>query len=74
MTYVSSSLACAVAGITADANTLINYTRLEAQKYLFRYNEAIPVEQLVKDLCDLKQGYTQYGGACQFVIILTNFK
>ena len=27
-----------------------------------RYNEDIPVEQLVQNLCNLKQGYTQYGG------------
>jgi 20S proteasome subunit alpha 3 len=57
-----SSISCAVAGITADANNLINYTRLEAQKYLFRYNEDIPVEQLVQKLCNFKQGYTQFGG------------
>ena len=52
----------AVAGITADANTLINYSRIQAQQYLMTYNEPIPVEQLVQRLCDLKQGYTQYGG------------
>jgi 20S proteasome alpha/beta subunit len=51
-----------VAGITADANNLINYSRLEAQKYLYRYNQPIPVEQLVQNLCNMKQGYTQYGG------------
>lgn len=26
------------------------------------YNEDIPVELLAQRLCDLKQGYTQYGG------------
>jgi len=52
----------AVAGITADANTLIQYARISAQQYTFQYHEPIPVEQLVTDLCDLKQGYTQYGG------------
>ncbi|CAG8607421.1 5964_t:CDS:2 [Rhizophagus irregularis] len=50
------------AGITADANILINYARQAAQQYLFTYDEDIPVEQLVQRLCDLKQGYTQYGG------------
>ncbi|KAI8928380.1 proteasome subunit alpha type 4 [Entophlyctis helioformis] len=63
---LSDSICCAVAGITADANTLINNCRLHAQKFLFRYNEAIPVEQLVQNLCDLKQGYTQYGGLRPF--------
>ncbi|KAI9142410.1 nucleophile aminohydrolase [Paraphysoderma sedebokerense] len=56
----------AVAGITSDANTLIQYARLSAQRYLFAYNEEIPVEQLVQKVCDLKQGYTQYGGLRPF--------
>ncbi|KAJ3145688.1 protein with putative role during mitosis [Geranomyces variabilis] len=59
---LSDHSCCAVAGYTSDANTLINYLRLEAQKYLFTYNETIPIEQLVQKLCDLKQSYTQYGG------------
>ena len=50
-------------GITADANILINWVRLEAQRYLYTYQEPIPIELLVQELCDLKQGYTQYGGA-----------
>jgi len=30
------------------------------------YNEDIPCEQLVRRLCDLKQGYTQHGGLRPF--------
>ena len=52
-----------VAGLTADANSLVNYARTAAQRHLFTFNEDIPVEQLAQRLCDLKQGYTQYGGA-----------
>ncbi|KAJ3087199.1 hypothetical protein HK102_011604 [Quaeritorhiza haematococci] len=63
---LNENMACAVAGITADANTLINYSRLQAQQYLFTYNETIPCEQMVQRLCDLKQGYTQYGGLRPF--------
>ncbi|KAI9098148.1 nucleophile aminohydrolase [Phlyctochytrium arcticum] len=63
---LSDHACCAVAGITSDANTLINYSRLEAQKYLLTYDEDIPMEQLVERLCDLKQGYTQYGGLRPF--------
>jgi 20S proteasome subunit alpha 3 len=29
---------------------------------LFTYDEDIPVEMMAQRLCDLKQGYTQYGG------------
>lgn len=52
--------------MTADANILINYARDQAQKYLKSYNEDIPCEQLVRRLCDLKQGYTQHGGLRPF--------
>lgn len=58
----NSNILTGVAGITADANSLINYARNAAQKYLLAYDDDIPVEQLAQRLCDLKQGYTQYGG------------
>lgn len=61
-----SNMICAVAGMTADANILINYARQAAQQYLMTYNADIPCEQLVRRLCDLKQGYTQHGGLRPF--------
>jgi 20S proteasome subunit alpha 3 len=63
MYMIDEHVACAVAGITADANILINMARLHAQRYRFAYQEPQPVEQLVERLCDEKQLYTQYGGA-----------
>jgi len=66
MYKLDDHVACAVAGITADANILINYARLAAQRYLFAYQEQIPVEQLVQQVCDQKQGYTQFGGLRPF--------
>lgn len=57
---------CGVAGMTADANILVNYARQAAQRYLLTYNEDIPCEQLVRRVCDLKQGYTQHGGLRPF--------
>lgn len=33
-----------------------------SQGHLASYNEDMPVEQLVQKVCDLKQGYTQFGG------------
>lgn len=33
------------------------------QGHLSSYNEDMPVEQLVQKVCDLKQGYTQFGGS-----------
>jgi 20S proteasome subunit alpha 3 len=36
--------------------------RMRAQAYLRTYGEAIPVEQLVRDVCDVKHSMTQAGG------------
>ena len=57
-----SNILAGLAGITSDANSLVNYARNSAQRHLFSYNEDIPVEMLVQRLCDMKQGYTQFGG------------
>uniref|UniRef100_A0A7S1WYT3 Proteasome subunit alpha type n=1 Tax=Tetraselmis chuii TaxID=63592 RepID=A0A7S1WYT3_9CHLO len=70
MYKLDEHIACAVAGITADANILINTCRLSAQRYTFAYQEPIPVEQLVRNLCDTKQGYTQFGGLRPFGVSL----
>lgn len=58
--------AAVVAGLTADANILINEARLAAQRYKYQYGEPIPVEQLVERVCNHKQLYTQYGGQRPF--------
>ena len=62
--------ACSVAGITSDANVLTQQLRLTAQRYQLTYQEAMPVEQLVCSLCDLKQRYTQVGGYRPFGVSL----
>ena len=40
------------------------------QRYFYRYREPIPCEQLVSELCDIKQAYTQYGGKRPFGVSL----
>ncbi|CCO28958.1 20S proteasome subunit alpha 3 [Rhizoctonia solani AG-1 IB] len=66
----ASNLIAGVAGLSADANSLVNYSRSSAQQHLFSFNEDIPVEQLVQKLCNLKQGYTQFGGLRPFGVSL----
>jgi len=56
----------AVAGITSDANILINKLRMTAAQHAYTYGETQPVEQLVTSICNLKQGYTQFGGLRPF--------
>jgi 20S proteasome subunit alpha 3 len=67
---LDNHVACSVAGITADANILINSLRQISQQYRFEFQEDIPVEKLVTTLCDTKQGYTQYGGLRPFGVSL----
>ena len=70
MYKIDDHIACAVAGITSDANILINKCRLQCQSYLLTYQEPIPVDQLVRGICDSKQGYTQFGGMRPFGVSL----
>lgn len=70
MYKIDDHVACAVAGITSDANILINTCRLQSQRYLTTYQEPIPVDQLVRGVCDTKQGYTQFGGMRPFGVSL----
>ena len=70
MYQLDDHLICSVAGITSDANILINYARLYAQRYMYAYQDKVPIENLVKDICDMKQGYTQYGGMRPFGVSL----
>lgn len=58
--------ACNVAGLTADANILIDQARLKAGRFFYSYQEPIPVEALVEHVCNYKQAYTQYGGLRPF--------
>lgn len=66
MFKVDEHLAVAAAGWTSDANILINYARVSAQRHTYTFQEPVPVEQLIQIMCDLKQGYTQFGGQRPF--------
>lgn len=68
--HISDDLIVAVAGITADANILIEYARSLYQKYLLTYDAPMLVEKLVQAVCDVKQNYTQNGGLRPFGVSL----
>jgi len=63
---INGQMFCAVAGLTSDANVLIQKLRVSAHQHVFTYGEPIPVESLVTGICDVKQGYTQFGGLRPF--------
>jgi proteasome alpha subunit len=63
---IDTNIACATAGLVADARVLVDYARLSAQIHHVTYSEAISVEMLVRKICDYKQQYTQFGGVRPF--------
>ena len=63
---IDEHLACATAGLVADARVLVEYARLAAQINRVTYSEPISVELLVRRICDYKQQYTQFGGVRPF--------
>jgi len=46
-------MGCAMSGLTADARTLIDHARVEAQNHWFTYNERMPIESNVHAISDL---------------------
>lgn len=50
---IDSHIGVAMSGLTADARTLVDHGRVEAQQHSFTYNEPMPVESLTQSLCDL---------------------
>ncbi|XP_075242364.1 proteasome subunit alpha type-4-like [Convolutriloba macropyga] len=63
---ISDHLICSFAGLTSDANVLLTELRLIAQRYEVQFQEPVPVEQLIKPMCDVKQAFTQFGGKRPF--------
>jgi len=54
------------AGITSDARVLIEKARVISQQHRVTYDSAPGTESVVKDIADVKQQFTQYGGARPF--------
>ena len=52
--------------MVADANYLIDYSRLHCQRHIYAQHEPILVEELVKFLCNEKHTYTQFGSSRPF--------
>ena len=63
---IDDHIAAAPSGIIADARVLVDRARLESQIYRLTYGEPVPLNVLVKKICDLKQAHTQYGGVRPF--------
>ena len=58
---IDDHLFCSVSGNTADATPLIDDARIFSQRFTYRYNTKVPIEQVVKQVCEEKHYYTQFG-------------
>ena len=67
---IDEHIGVATSGLVADGRKLIDYGRISAQTEKLNYNQPMDVVQLTKEICDLKQSYTQYGGTRPFGVSL----
>lgn len=63
---IDSHLIASVAGIISDARILIDKAQILAQQSRLTYDSPIEPELVIKELSDVKQQFTQYGGARPF--------
>ena len=67
---IDSHIGATAAGILSDARILIQKAQLAAQQNKVMYDSPINVESVVKEIADIKQTFTQYGGARPFGIAM----
>lgn len=58
------------AGISSDARVLIDKARVLAQQHRITYDTEPITESIVRDIADIKQQFTQYGGGRPFGVSL----
>ncbi|MFH0808833.1 MAG: archaeal proteasome endopeptidase complex subunit alpha [archaeon] len=63
---IDEHIICVSAGISSDARVLIDRARLLAQQHRVTYDSEPSTESIVRDIADVKQQFTQYGGARPF--------
>jgi len=67
---IDSHIISSVAGIVSDARILIEKAQVLAQQHRITYDSPIETELIVKEIANIKQQFTQYGGARPFGISL----
>lgn len=63
---IDEHIICVSAGISSDARVLIDKARLIAQQHKVTYDSPASIESIVKEIADIKQQFTHYGGARPF--------
>ena len=67
---IDDHIGATASGIVSDGRVLIDIGRVMAQKHRVTYDSPIDTLSLVKNICDIKQYYTQVGGARPFGVSL----
>lgn len=67
---IDSHIITSVAGIIADARVLIERSQVLAQQHRVTYDSPIESELIIKEISNIKQQFTQYGGARPFGVAL----
>jgi len=67
---IDDHIAASASGILSDGRVLIERAQLLAQQHRVTYGSSVDIQSLVKDICNLKQMYTQIGGARPFGVSL----
>lgn len=63
---VDEHVGATATGFVMDGRVLIEKSQVIAQEHRITYGVPIDTLELVKEVCDIKQFYTQYGGARPF--------
>lgn len=63
---IDTHLGAAATGIVSDGRILVEKAQVISQQHRVTYDEPIDIRSLVKEICNIKQAYTQYGGARPF--------
>ena len=63
---IDSHIIASAAGVVADARVLVERAQVMAQQHRVTYDSPIEPELIIKEIANLEQQFTQYGGARPF--------
>lgn len=67
---IDSHIISSIAGIISDARVLIDKAQILSQQHRLTYDSPIEPEVIIKEISNVKQQFTQYGGARPFGVSL----
>jgi len=65
---IDSHIIASTAGITSDARVLIEKAQVLAQQNKITYDSSVQPELIIREISDIKQQFTHYGGARPFAV------